>query len=463
MSRLELNILLYLSVQHEILFDHRRFLYLMVALIVTILIDTAVVKIYDVVDKNFIPPVYKLILFSINSLVSLFLKVLIIRYVQRTIESAPLKKALKTRFLYLFSFISVLVAGCLIGSIIFQMYYYHYYNHLLTRLIIAISYGVGAVFIIQLSLLFLSWYRSSRNLVMLLFFVSMSIIAFNLILTAIFIDIRINDRPDRVAKYVGSGGDISGYKYEGLGSIYSVSSLISFFSIWITTAILMNNYRERLVSSLKIWIILSIPLVYFLITYFYQFFFARILISYLEIDPVTVSIALSAFLTLNKPIGGLLFAYAFWSIAKSVRYERNIKTYMIISGWGIFLIFTTNQAISQILVPYPPFGLATITIMNLASYLMLVGIYDSAKLVSTNTRLRKSIYQQAVESKLLGPIGDAEMSKVIEKTVKVISKQIDTLDQDMQQGIELDKVELKKYVNFVMNEVGQKGKTEQHS
>ena len=205
----------------------------------------------------------------------------------------------------------------------------------------------------------------------------------------------------------------------------------------------MNSYRERLVSSLKIWIILSIPLVYFLITYFYQFFFARILISYLEIDPVTVSIALSAFLTLNKPIGGLLFAYAFWSIAKSVRYERNIKTYMIISGWGIFLIFTTNQAISQILVPYPPFGLATITIMNLASYLMLVGIYDSAKLVSTNTRLRKSIYQQAVESKLLGPIGDAEMSKVIEKTVKVISKQTDRLDQDMQQGIELDKVELK--------------------
>ena len=94
--------------------------------------------------------------------------------------------------------------------------------------------------------------------------------------------------------------------------------------------------------------------------------------------------------------------------------------------------------------------------MNLASYLILVGIYDSAKLVSTNTRLRKSIYQQAVESKLLGPIGDAEMSKVIEKTVKVISKQTDRLDQDMQQGIELDKVELKKYVNFVMKEVGQR-------
>ena len=218
----------------------------------------------------------------------------------------------------------------------------------------------------------------------------------------------------------------------------------------------MNNYRERLSSSLKYWVILSIPLVYFLITFFYQFILARILISYLEIDPVTVSIVLSSFLTLSKPIGGLLFGYAFWSIAKGVRYERNIKTYMIISGWGIFLIFTTNQAISQILVPYPPFGLATITIMNLASYLILVGIYDSAKLVSTNTQLRKSIYQQAMNSKLLGPIGDAEMGKLVEKTVKDISKQTAKLNQDMQQGIELDKVELKKYVDFVMKEVRQK-------
>ena len=61
-----------------------------------------------------------------------------------------------------------------------------------------------------------------------------------------------------------------------------------------------------------------------------------------------------------------------------------------------------------------------------------------------------------MESKLLGPIGDAEMSRVVEKTVKVISKQTDRLDQNMQQGIELDKLELKKYVDFVMNEVKKK-------
>ena len=57
-----------------------------------------------------------------------------------------------------------------------------------------------------------------------------------------------------------------------------------------------------------------------------------------------------------------------------------------------------------------------------SNILMLLGIYSLATLVSANNNLRKSIYKQAMESKLLGLIGDAEMGKLIEKTVKVISR-----------------------------------------
>jgi hypothetical protein len=72
------------------------------------------------------------------------------------------------------------------------------------------------------------------------------------------------------------------------------------------------------------------------------------------IDPITVSIIMSAFLSLSKPIGGPLFGIAFWNISKVVSYERNIKTYktyMIISGWGMFLIFAANQTAIQIVSP----------------------------------------------------------------------------------------------------------------
>jgi hypothetical protein len=158
---------------------------------------------------------------------------------------------------------------------------------------------------------------------------------------------------------------------------------------------------------------------------------------------------------LSKPIGGLVFAVAFWKISRNISYERNIRTYMIISGWGILLIFGANQATTMIVASYPPFGLATITVLNIAAYLMLLGIYNSATLVSTNNNLRKSIHKYALESRLLGLIGQAEMEKRIQEIVKRINQDKDRLeiDTEQQQPVELDEKELKKYVDFVIREV----------
>jgi hypothetical protein len=429
----------------------------MIALIATLLIDTSVVKINDLIDKYFIPLQSKLILFSVNSSLCLLLQFFIIRYIKSSFKTDQLNKTLKVKAFYIISLISLCVLGTLIGFLIFQQFYNNYYDTPITILMITISYGTAATFIIWLSLLFFSWYKSNHNLIVFLYFISMSVIAFNLIMTAAFISAKMSALPYQIGEFVGSSGDFYSGRHLLLGNIYRISSFMSFFSIWITTAILMNYYREKLTNAIVYWVILSMPFVYFLITYFYQFILGNILISYVEIDPVTVSIILGAFLSLSKPIGGFIFGVAFWKISKIVSYERNIRTYMIISGWGIFLIFAANQAAAQILGPYPPFGLATITVLNIAAYLMLLGIYNSATLVSANINLRKSIHKHALESKLLGLIGQAEMEKEVQKTVQEITQdaqdkgnlEIDTEQQPM----ELDENELKKYLDFVIREV----------
>jgi hypothetical protein len=38
-----------------------------------------------------------------------------------------------------------------------------------------------------------------------------------------------------------------------------------------------------------------------------------------------VSIALGGFLSLSKPIGGFIFALAFWKISKIISYEKKYK------------------------------------------------------------------------------------------------------------------------------------------
>ena len=162
---------------------------------------------------------------------------------------------------------------------------------------------------------------------------------------------------------------------------------------------------------------------------------------------------MGAFLALSKPIGGFHFGLVFWNISRIIGYERNIKTYMIISGWGILLIFSSNQAATQIVIPYPPFGLVTITILVMAAYLMLIGIYNSATLVSANNELRRTIHRRALESKLLGAIGHAEMEKEIQKTVKQVSSDKDELEKEFEDPVELDELELEKYIEFVVKEV----------
>ena len=84
---------------------------------------------------------------------------------------------------------------------------------------------------------------------------------------------------------------------------------------------------------------------------------------------------------------------------------------------------------------------------------MLLGIYNSATLVSVNDVLRKSIRKHALESRLLDLIGHAEMEKEIQKTVgKIIQSQGD-MEPEVEVGIELDEVELKRYLDVVIKEV----------
>jgi hypothetical protein len=425
----------------------------MIALIVTVLIDTSVVKINDLIDKYFIPLQSKLMLFAVNSSLCVLLQFFIIKYLESSIKRDRLNKELKVQSFYKISLISLCVLGTFIGFLIFQLFSNNHYNTSMIIFIITISYGTATAFIIRLSLLFFSWYKSNHSLIVFLYFISMLVIAFNLIMTAASTSVKVSELPNPTGEYVGASGAFSSDRYSLLENAYRISSVMSFFSIWITTAVLMINYRKKPSNAIVYWIILSIPFVYFLITYFYQYILGNILISYLEIDPITVSIILGAFLALSKPIGGLVFGIAFWKISRIMSYERNIMTYMIISGFGIFLIFAANQAATQTIPGiYPPFGLLTITVLNIAAFFMLLGIYNSATLVSANHNLRKLIRNHALESKLLGLLGHAEMDNEIRKTVKEITQHKDTLERHKEAEFEFDEKELEKYIDSVIKE-----------
>ncbi len=166
-------------------------------------------------------------------------------------------------------------------------------------------------------------------------------------------------------------------------------------------------------------------------------------------------------LSLSKSIGGSIFGIALWNTARTVKYEKKIRACMIISGLGIFLVSAANQGVTQQTTPFPPFGIPTITVLNIAAYLVLLGIYNSAKLVSVNNNLRKSIYKHAVESKMLHLIGHVEMEKEIQKTVTKIIQGQDSLETDKEISEDILVMHSKIYVRFrITKSASEKGSCE---
>jgi hypothetical protein len=245
-------------------FNYKKFLCIMIGLIITLVVDTSIVKVYDLVDKSFIPQQSKLILFTANTSLCLLLEFVIIKYIQSSFKRDRLNKRLNVNLLYRISLISLSVSGILMGLLIFQMLYNNFYEELIPILIIVISYGTAAGFITRLSTLFISWYKSNHSSIVFLYFISMLLIASNLVVTAVITTVKINDRSDEAREFVGGTVDISFGRYVFLDNIYTISSVMSFISIWITTALVMKSYRDKLIiNSIVYWIILSIPLAYF--------------------------------------------------------------------------------------------------------------------------------------------------------------------------------------------------------
>jgi hypothetical protein len=86
-----------------------------------------------------------------------------------------------------------------------------------------------------------------------------------------------------------------------------------------------------------------------------------------------------------------MLGIGFWSMAKVGRNNTALNMYLVISGFGFLLLFTSNQAILMSIVPYPPFGIATITVTGLSAYLVVIGIYMSKISLSQDAELRRSI------------------------------------------------------------------------
>ena len=148
---------------------------------------------------------------------------------------------------------------------------------------------------------------------------------------------------------------------------------------------------------------------------------------------------------------------AFWLISRKIQNGRSVRDYLVMSAYGFLLLLISIQILGIITVPYPPFGILTISIAGMSSYLVFVGIYGSAIIMTENSKLRAEIRKTVTELGFLDSIGSAELENKIEREVISISKNFrDKLLKETGINLDMDEGEVKDYVHEVLNEIKKK-------
>jgi hypothetical protein len=344
----------------------------------------------------------------------------------------------------------------LLGLIISQMVITSSYSVAILFAAVGISYTLAIVMMGILADRFFSWFRANRNIVVLAYGLASAMLAINAAFTLAYVGDLLTNQPPYIGPHIlHISSTPSTNSILNLGFV--ISSIVSFLMTWIATAFLLQHYSRK-IGRTAYWIIVGIPLVYFLGQF--QPLFLSMFSEYRLSDPVTFGVIYTLVFYLSKPVGGILFGIAFWSIAKKVG-RSQVRDYLIISAYGLILLFTSNQAIVLVNFDFPPFGLATISFVGLSSYLILVGIYSSAISISQDAKLRQTIKKMTVEeSKLLDSIASAEVEKqIVNNVLSTIKANQEEMKYEIGIETSLDEKDMVNYLEEVIKET----KTKQRS
>jgi hypothetical protein len=272
------------------------------------------------------------------------------------------------------------------------------------------------------------------------------------IFSLFYVSIGLSNKPLYVTPFRDPLGAFSNSDLM-VSTAYNITKIMSFILIWIATVLLLHHHSIR-VGKAKYWLIVSIPLLYFLGQFQGLFIdaFSGFRLQYTFI----YNIAFTLIFNSTYPVGGILFGLAFWNIAKNTK-NVSIRTYLTISAIGVILLFGAQQASTLIRSPYPPFGSPSLSFDGLSSYLILIGIYYSALSVARDSELRKSIIKSVQQqSTLLHSIGTAEMEEEVIRRAMELQRSMTHTDHDEILGeisTSLDDVEVKQYIRKAMQEV----------
>ena len=363
-------------------------------------------------------------------------------------KSLAIRRLLKTITVAQYSLLGILII------ILYQVLFMSHYNTSLLIWSTVISLLMSILVLGFLARQLFLWYKSNKgnSFIILSYALAFAIMTVTFSAGLILDLYNYSGKPEIVT----ANSEVNFASYDNVNwlvhlvyYIYNYSDLVSFILIWGATALLLLNYRRRL-GVVKFWIIIILPLIYYLST------FVDVLGIY---EPQTDSekFYYYSYYSLNTTVGGILFGFAFIVIAKRID-NQSIKSFMTLTAYGFVLLYISN-VISLAARSYPPFGIATLSISGLSSFLLLAGLYSTAVILSKHAELRKSIRNsiEGQQSKLLDHIGMSEVQRDIDRKVTpLIERYAKEMNAQSPVDIAISNEEVKQYINEILQDLHKK-------
>jgi hypothetical protein len=330
------------------------------------------------------------------------------------------------------------------------------YSMVASMLLMLTTYWISTILMGIFTIVFFSWYKNnhrSKSILVLIYGLafaatvvsSLASLGIDTYLYGERISAVVTPISDRSFPYMSDDHSSFHDTRHLLFEIYANGDLVAFYLKWGGTAIILYHYSHRF-GRVKYWTLLSLPLIYFslLIAYDYNLF-----------GEVSDSFLFGILVTLNSTWGGILFYMAFRLASKSYEKNERFRNYLLMAGFGFMLFFSGSQA-NLIAFVYPPWGYATVSVYGLGTYLILMGLYLTAKSVAQDEELKETIKRSTLaESKFLHSIGTSieEREKILME--KALAKSKTVKQENLEEGgvaTPMSEQEIKAYIKEIEEE-----------
>jgi hypothetical protein len=432
---------------------HPRIFVVLAIIYATLVVDITVGNISDNPDmKNFAISLWGITLFVSIVIVFVICQHLLLRSlkISRESQASFASRVRLTYFLYGAQYVICAIVIAITLQILITSSYYT------TELIaaVALAYGFAALLMGILCHRLFTWFRYNRSIVTLAFAIAALLITMNALISLVLFEERLVAKPSVIITPLSEVVfDIpADPPMSWIVRAQSYTMVGYFIAAWAGTILLLVHHMKRVGRPL-FGILVGLPLV--LLIYFFIRNFP-ITNPESEITQALTAIDWQSLLiyTYSIILLGILIGIGFYSVGRAISQNTDVRNYMFVAAFG-FVIFINAAQATVIQTNYPPFSLLNVSFVGLSSFLILLGVYNSAISVSRDAMLRKFIRKSVVEkANFLESIGTSQMQQEIENNVMTIAKdKMEDSSEKSNMVSSLSDDELRDYIHDVINEV----------